>query len=154
VPATSTIGNSQFWLLLDQMLVRNGSGDQDGLIALAGYIHNNPDNSPYAVQYFAALVDRAFWSARPLDTAGLLFTYIGMSGTLAGVQAKQQALGLPLSNNATAPQGHEMILEANYNFHVYTGVDFRPGLQYVINPNAQSNIKNAVVLGFKFNVSF
>jgi porin len=154
VPATSTIGNSQFWLLLDQMLVRNGSGEQDGLIALAGYVHNNPDNSTYAVQYFAALVDRAFWSARPLDTAGLLFTYFGMSGTLAGVQAKQQALGLPLSNNATAPQGHEMILEATYNIHVYTGVDFRPNFQYVMNPNAQSNIKNAVVLGFKFNVSF
>jgi hypothetical protein len=33
-----------------------------------GYVHNNPDNSTYAVQYFAALVDRAFWSARPLDT--------------------------------------------------------------------------------------
>ncbi len=154
LPATSEIGNSQFWLLLDQMLVRNASGDQDGLIALAGYIHNNPDNSTYAVQYFAALVDRAFWSARPLDTAGLLFTYFGMSGTLAGVQAEQQALGLPLSNNATAPQGHEMILEANYNIHVYPGVDFRPDFQYVINPNAQANIKNAAVLGFKFHVEF
>jgi hypothetical protein len=156
VPATSGIGNAQFWLLLDQMLVRNGSlgGDQDGLYALGGYVHNNPANSTYATQYFAALVDRDFWHARPEDTIGLLFTYIGMSGTLAAVQAEQLALGLPLSNQATAPQGHEMILEADYSIHVFRGVHFRPDFQYVIHPNAQSNIKNAVVLGFKFNVSF
>ena len=154
VPAPSEIGNAQFWLLLDQMLVRNGSGDQQGLYALAGYIHNNPDNSTYATQYFAAMVDNGFWRARPFDTLSLLFTYIGMSGTLAGVQAEQQALGLPLSNSATAPQGHEMILEADYNIHVYRGVDFRPNFQYVINPNAQANIKNAAVLGFKFHVEF
>jgi porin len=154
VPATSEIGNAQFWLLLDQMLVRNGSGDQEGLYALVGYIHNNPDNSAYATQYFAALVDNGFWRARPLDTISLLFTYFGMSGTLAGVQAEQQALGLPLSNSATAPQGHEMILEADYNIHVYRGVDFRPNFQYVINPNAQANIKNAAVLGVKFHIEF
>jgi porin len=154
MPATSETGNAQLWLLVDQMLMRNGQGDQDGLIALAGHVHNNPENSTYAVQYFAALVDRAFWDARPLDTMGVLFTFFGMSGNLAAVQAEQQALGLPLSNQATAPQGHEMILEANYNIHVYRGVDFRPDFQYVINPNAQSTIRNAVVLGFKFNVSF
>ena len=154
VPATSGVGNAQFWLLLDQMLVRNGSGDQDGLIALAGYIHNNHDNSTYATQYFAAVVDNGFWRARPLDTISLLFTYIGMSGTLAAVQGEQQALGLPLSNSATAPQSHEMILEADYNIHVYRGVDFRPNFQYVINPNAQANIKNAAVLGCKFHVEF
>ncbi len=154
IPATSETGNAQFWLLVDQMLLRNGQGDQDGLIALGGYIHNNPDNSTYAVQYLAALVNRAFWSARPLDTMGVLFTYFGMSGSLAAVQAEQHALGLPLSNQATAPQGHEMILEANYNINVYRAVDLRPDFQYVIHPNAQSNIKNAVVLGFEFNVSF
>ncbi len=43
-----------------------------------------------------------------------------------------------------------MILEANYRIHVYRGVDFRPEFQDVIQPNAQSNIKNAAVLGFKF----
>ena len=154
VPATSEIGNAQFWLLVDQMLVRNGTSDQEGLYALGGYIHNNPDNSTYAEQYFAALVDRGFWRARPEDTVGLLFTYFGMSDTLAAVQAEQAVLGIPLSNNATAPQSHEMILEANYNIHIYRGVDFRPEFQYVIRPNAQLNIKNAAVLGFKFHIEF
>lgn len=77
-----------------------------------------------------------------------------MSDTLAAVQAEQAVLGIPLSNNATAPQSHEIILEANYNIHVHRGVDFRPEFQYVIRPNAQLNFKNAAVLGFKFHVEF
>ena len=152
--ALSRSGNTQFWLLADQMLVRNGNGSQDGIIALAGFIHNDADNSPYAEQYFAGLLDRGFWHARPEDAAGLLFTYIEMSGTLGKVQAEESELGLPISNAATGVQTHEMILEANYNIHVYRGLDFRPDFQYVIRPNAQSNIHNAAVFGFKVNVEF
>ena len=63
IPATSQLGNAQFWLLIDKMLVRNGSGIQEGLYALGGYVHNNPDNSAYARQYIAALVDLGFWRA-------------------------------------------------------------------------------------------
>ena len=51
-------------------------------------------------------------------------------------QAEEQELGLPISNAATGVQTHEMILEANYNIHVYRGVDFRPEFQYVFRPNA------------------
>jgi porin len=152
--ASSRSGNTQFWLLADQMLVRNGNGDQDGVIALAGFIHNNADNSPYAQQYFAGLLDRGFWRARPQDTVGLLFTYIEMSGALGRVQAVESELGIPISNAATGVQTHEMILEANYNIHVYRGLNFQPDFQYVMRPNAQSNIRNAVVLGFKANVEF
>jgi porin len=47
-----------------------------------------------------------------------------------------------------------MIFEANYNIHVYRGVDFRPEFQYVIRPNAQTNIRNAAVFGFKASVEF
>jgi porin len=147
-------GNTQFWALADQMLVRNGDGDQDGIIALGGVINNNADNSTYAQQYFAGLLDRGFWQARPEDTIGLLFTYFAMSGALGKVQAQQVELGLPVSNSATGIQTNEMILEANYNIHVYRGVDFRPEFQYVFRPNAQANIHNAAVFGFKASVEF
>jgi porin len=154
VPVSSRTGNTQFWALLDQMLVRNGAGDQDGIIALGGYIHNDPENSSDAQQYFAGLLDRGFWRARPADTVGLLFTYFGISGALGSVQAVEAELGLPISNQATGVQSHEMIVEANYNIHVHPGVDFRPDFQYVFRPNAQSNIPDAAVFGFKFNVEF
>ncbi len=157
LPGASTSthnGNTQFWLLTDQMLVRNGKGDDDGIIALAGFINNDPENSTYAQQYFAGLLDRDFWQARPQDTIGLLFTYFAMSGQLGKVQAEEQEFGLPFSNGATGIQTHEMILEANYNIHVYRGLDFRPEFQYVFRPNAQSNIRNAAVFGFKAHVEF
>ena len=38
VPVSTHRGNTQFWVLVDQMLVRNGNGDQDGIIAL-GWIY-------------------------------------------------------------------------------------------------------------------
>jgi porin len=48
-------GNEQYWVLVDQMLVRNGPGDQDGLVALGGFVNNNANNSSHAQQYFVGL---------------------------------------------------------------------------------------------------
>jgi porin len=153
-PARHHSGNTQLWLLADQMLLRQGPGDTDGLIALGGFIHNDPANSAYAEQYILGLLDHGFWSARPEDTVGLLFTYNTVSGALGKVQALEQAFGLPISNNASGPQTHEIILEANYDIHVYRGLNLAPDFQYVIHPNAQTNIHNAAVFGFKAHVEF
>ena len=153
-PAASQSGNTQLWVLADQMLLRNGPGDQDGVIALAGYVHNDPDRSHYAEQYFAGLLDRGFWSVRPKDTIGLLFTYFKMSNAAGRVQAQQEALGIPLGDGLTGVQTSEMVFEANYNVHIYRGLNFQPDFQYVVRPNAQANIHNAAVFGFKANVEF
>jgi hypothetical protein len=37
-----------------------------------------------------------------------------------------ERLVLPLSNGATGAWTHEMILEVNYNIHVYRGLCFQP----------------------------
>lgn len=147
-------GNTQGWLLLDQMLARNGSGDADGVIALAGFISNDAGNSPYAEQYFAGLIDRGFWPARPKDAAGILFDYSTVSGRLGKAEAAELAFGLPLDNAATGIQTHEMVLEFNYQVHVVNGLTFQPEFQYVFRPNGQSNIPDSVVLGFKAHVVF
>jgi porin len=154
VRAPRHTGNTQLWLLADQMLLRQGPGDQDGILVLGGYIHNNPPNSVYADQVFAGVVDRGFWAARPQDAMALLFTYNTVSGSLGNVQAQELSLGLPLSNSATGVQTHEMVLEVNYNVHVWQGVSFQPDFQYVIRPNAQANIHNAAVFGFRAHVWF
>jgi porin len=154
VAAPRHTGNTQEWVLVDQMLLRQGPGDTDGIIALAGFVHNNPENSVYAEQYFVGVLDHAFWSARPDDTAGLLFSYNTVSGALGKVQAQELELGIPFSNGATGIQTHEMVLEIDYTVHVYRGVTLMPDFQYVFRPNAQTNIKNAAVFGFRANVSF
>ncbi len=153
-PVSRRTGNTQVWVLLDQMLLRQGPGAQDGIIALGGFVRNDPNNSPYAEQYYAALLNRGFWPARPQDTIGLLFSYNTVSGVLGKVQAQEAELGIPFSNNATGVQTHEMVIEANYNIHVFRGVNFQPEFQYVFRPNAQANIHDAAVLGFKAHVEF
>ena len=152
--AQTHTGNFQFWALADQMLFRNGSTNDSGLIALAGLIQNDPNNTQYGRQYIFALLDRGFWNARPQGGAGILYTYVDVSDRLAGVEGIEQALGLPLSNNATGIQSHEAILEINYDIHVYRGVHFQPNFQYVFRPNAQANIHDAAVFGFRARVEF
>ena len=100
-PRRPTTATSRYWVLADQMLVRNGPGDQDRLIALGGFVNNNAKNSSYAQQYIVGLLDYGFWHARPKDGAGLLFTYFAESGALGKVQAEQVELGIPVSNSAT-----------------------------------------------------
>jgi porin len=157
VPSYATrqrTGNTQFWALADQMLLRQGSADTDGIIALAGLIHNDPTKTAYAAEYFVGAVDRGFWAARPQDTIGLLFTYVQVSARLADVETQEQALGLPLSNQATGRQSHEMFVEGNYDVHVFRGVTVEPDVQYIIRPNAQSSLHDAAVLGLKAHVEF
>ena len=150
----SHAGNTQFWALADQMLVRNGAKDDEGIIALAGIIENDPNNTQYADQYFVGLVDRGFWSARPRDAVSFLFTYVTVSDRIAKIQAVEQSLGLPLSNGATGIQSHELLVEANYNLNVTDGLYLQPDFQYVIRPNAQSNLQDAPVFGFRAYVDF
>jgi porin len=153
-PPAAHVGNTQVWALADQMLVRNGPGDADGIIGIAGFVHNDPENSVYAEQYTLGLLDHHFWAARPDDTIGLLFSYDSVSGELGRVQGLENDLGLPYGNAATGIQTNEMVFEANYDIHVFRGVSFQPDFQYVIHPNAQTNIADATVFGFKAHVSF
>jgi porin len=85
---------------------------------------------------------------------GLLLGYNTVSGVLGKVEALEAEFGIPFSNQATGVQTHEMFLEANYDIHVFRGVNFQPEFEYVIRPNAQANIHNAAVFGFKTHVEF
>jgi len=51
-------------------------------------------------------------------------------------------------------QSHQMVLELNYQLHVTEGVNIQPDFQYVVRPNAQSNLRDAPVLGLKAYVDF
>lgn len=147
-------GNMQAWILLDQMVMRQGPSDIDGIIVIGGFVRNDPSNSPYAEQYFAGVLDRGFWPARSHDAIGLLVTHNTASRILGRVQSREAALLLPIGNGASGPQTHETVVELNYDVRVAQGLTFRPELQYVRHPNAQASIHNAVVFGFKAHVEF
>ena len=147
-------GALQAWVLADQMLVRNGKGDANGLIALGGYIHNDSNDTAYARQVFAGLIDAGFWAMRPKDAVALLVTYVDISYRLGQVETVEEELGLPISNGATGPQSHEVVLEANYKARIYRGLNVQPDFQYVFRPNGQVNIRDAAVFGARVNVEF
>lgn len=146
--------NDQFWALMDQMVVRNGSGSNDGLILLAGYVHDNADVLARSDQAYAGLYDKDFWHARPSDIIGFLYTHQTMSGRLSGEQALEAEQGLTLANGATGVQRFQDLLELNYTIHVSDGVTFEPDVQYIFKPNAQANIPDAAVFGFRSHISF
>ena len=148
------VATTQYWAVADQMLVRNGKGDQDGIIALAGFINNNADNVVYAQQYFAGLLDRDFWQARPEDTIGLLFTYFAMSGP-----ARQSSGSAGGTRSASQQLGHRNPDQRNgsgsqLQYPRVSRCGFPSGVPIRIRPNAQSNIRNAAVFGFKAHVEF
>ena len=145
---------TEYWALADQMIVRNGPGATDGIILLAGYAHANPALSNYANQLFAGVLDRDFWAARPQDTIGLLVNYANVSGRLGNEQGYDLELGIPIANGATGVQHSQVIIELNYDIHVFRGVNFEPVFQYYFRPNAQRNIQDAALLGFKSHISF
>jgi porin len=152
--ARGTGNKTNYWIAADQMIHRNGPGASDGIILLAGYVHSDPALTAYADQAYIGALDRDFWPSRPMDTIGILFNYQHVSGQLANEQMLDAEYGMPLANAATGVQTNEAILEVNYDIHLFPGVSFEPDFQYVFRPNAQSNIPNAAVIGFKSHISF
>lgn len=147
-------GAVQLWALADQMLVRNAAGAANGLIALAGYVHNDANDTAYARQYFVGLIDAGFWAMRPKDAVAVLLTYVDISHRLGQVETVEADLGLPISNGATGAQRHETVLEANYKLQIHPGLSIQPDFQYVFHPNAQANIRDAAVFGARANIEF
>jgi len=147
-------GRLQFWALADQMVLRNDPGDSNGLILLAGYVHDDPASFVRSDEVFGGLVDRGFWQARPKDTIDALVSYQKISNQLTSEQRLDRLLGLPLAIDATGIQTGEFILELPYEIHVTEDVTFAPDFQYINRANAQTNIPDAVVLGFKSYVEF
>jgi porin len=149
----------QFWAEFDQMFIRQGKGDEAGLIGLLGFVHDTPQTMIYENELYAGLVDQGFWHARAEDTIGLLFIYQTVSGQLTSAEQLDQEFGVPYSDgatgvSATGVQTNEEVLEADYDIHVYRGINLMPDFQYVIHPNAQTSIPSAVVLGLKAHVEF
>lgn len=171
-PARQVKGETAFYFLADQMVMRNGPGATNGLILLGAYYQNSADVSLRQKQAEFGIEDTGFWKARPLDGFNLGFSWMQVSPDITRAEEIQQALGnlIPLDvpetageipsnvgtspENATGIQSHTIDLEANYNIHVYRGITFAPDFQYFIRPNGQTNLPDAALIGFISHVQF
>ncbi len=149
---------STVYLLADQTIFRNGPGTTaGGLTLLGGASYNDPQTSTRAYQFFGGAQDLGFWQARPFDQINGIATYQRVSGLLGKAEGLGFSEGLPLLDipgGASGVQTWTATFELNYAIHVYRGVTFAPDFQYMIRPNAQSNLPDAAFLGFKAHVEF
>ena len=149
-----------FYVLADQMLLRQGAGDTDGVIVFGGWVHATQSVSPLTQHAFVAAVTTGSPWGRPKDTFGASWNWVEMSGAFTRAQEIASALGQSFPNNvdgfgtAYGPQNTEQVVELTYSIHAYHGVTFQPDFQYIIRPGATTNTPDAAVLGFRTNINF
>ncbi|WP_025886175.1 carbohydrate porin [Asaia prunellae] len=120
---------------------------------MGGYAHNQPSVSTYGDEHYVGLLDRGFIRSRPGDTIGILYANVAVTGALNETQRLQLKNHRPFSNGATGVQKSETVFSLFYDMHVMTGLNLAPDFQYIIHPNAQRNIRDAVVFGFRTRIS-
>lgn len=141
------------WVMFDQRLLHYHDKDS-GLTALSGVIYNDPRTSLRKYLVYTALLNRGAFRARPYDTMGFALTYTRIADgvTLAEQDMIDSGKRSSLPNHATGVQRDTVVMEANYAIHVMPGVIFTPLFEYYIHPNAQSNLRDAALLGFKSHI--
>ncbi|MBV9653941.1 MAG: carbohydrate porin, partial [Acetobacteraceae bacterium] len=150
LPFRKVRGTYNLWVTADQMVHRYGPGPQDGMILLAYYTHQDGSVAIRQDQFTAGIINRGFWRERPQDSINAMFSYTKVSSDVIKFQ-NLQAIQDPFFRDF---QNHTFNIEFNYNIHLFPGVDFQPDFQYYINPNAQKNIPDAALLGFKTHIEF
>jgi porin len=157
-PAARVSGRREYYFLLDQMLVRMGPGETNGLIVLGGYVHADSAVSPLSDHAYAGWASSASFLGRTKDSFGMKFDYIKMSSALTQAQELELEFGQPLNGAGIGPafgvQTHEETLEAEYTAAVYSGVTVMPDVQYIMRPGATTTFHNAWVLGVRTNIQF
>ena len=86
LPGQPHDGRRMYYVLWDQMLVRTGKGDTDGLIAFGGFVHADADTSPLENQVFGGLYSNASFIGRPQDLLGFAASWFEVSGALTATQ--------------------------------------------------------------------
>jgi porin len=130
-------GNWGLYLLVDQVVYREGPpGSGQGLI-LGGAFVAAPDQSVNTMPFFAAAgaIYRGAWPGRDKDALAVVAYYGAFSRNLRG-------------------QTEEAVLELTYTLAVAPWLTVQPDLQYIVNPGGRSSVKNALVIGAQILLTF
>lgn len=141
------------WVMLDQQFLHY-KAKGSGLTGMAGLIYNDPHTSLRRYLVYGALINRGFFASRPYDTLGFSLTYTKIASGVSRTEAALIRKGGALPNHATGVQRDTVVMEFNYAIHVVRGVIFTPLFEYYIHPNAQYNLRDAALLGFKSHIQF
>ena len=166
-------GNFGFYGILDQMLFREHSGQvveergegkavadgkeasksaageesEAGEQGLSGFLRVAlaPEDRNFVNFYFdVGLTYQGLLPMRDEDALGVAFGYAQISG---GARDGLRGEGL-------RPMGGEMVLEATYRIQLNPWLAVQPDLQYVINPGGTRSLGDALLVGFRGEVTF
>ncbi len=155
-PARSRKDRDEYYVLVDQMLLRTGKADTDGVVVLGGYVHADRDISPLANQVFGGVLSSASVIGRPKDSFGAPLNHIRSSGRLTATQGLEAALGRPLASGNFGAiygvQSHEEVVELRHTAHVCQDTKVEPDFQCVIRLRATSAVCDAAALGARTDV--
>jgi porin len=132
------------YFLADQMFSRNGKGPENGVVILGGVALSDSATSTISRSAFVGIRDQGLIASRPDDGAGIMVSYLKASDRLA---ARQRITGDPV-------QSDEWVLEGFYKFAVTDGLSIQPDIQYLIHPNAERAIPNALAVAARLQINF
>jgi porin len=136
-------GNEGFYVLAERTLyrgTRNRDSHADGFIR---YGRANPDFNQLSSYFQTGLVFSGMVPGREDDQFALSFS-------TARTGDKYRQAVLDAGQEATR---HESVWEATYRAPMTPWMVVQPNIQYVINPGTDAQIKNATVLGVRFELS-
>jgi porin len=125
----------------DQALVNWGDATQDRHLGVFGGFTAAPDQRINRVPYFfdTGLVLYGPSAKRNRDFVGLAVVY--------GSYSHDLRLAEGLNQTPAGVQNFEMTLELNYGWTIRPGLLLQPDLQYLVHPNGNTRLHNAVAIG-------
>lgn len=148
VTATQDTDNA-FYINLEQQITSNASGG--GLRLFASMIRSdNAISSVGEVLAFGGFINGPF-ASRPNDRVGFA---IGRNSVSSELTDAQRFYNETFSDGSVAIRDHEYPIELNYNYVITPAVAVMPSIQYVINPNGDSDADNATIVGLQLSLNF
>ena len=136
-------GNSGFYVLGEQMLYRGERIPDSHACGFIRYGKANADFNPLSSYFQTGLVFTGMIPGRIEDQFALAYSraHTGRKYRVAALNAGQQTTL------------HESVWEVTYRASLTPWLTIQPNFQYVINPGADAQIKNATVLGVRFELA-
>jgi porin len=135
------------YVLGDHILLRFGDPHQDRHLGVFGAFIAAPDQHVNQLPYFfdAGLVMYGPARRRPKDFIGFAFVYGAYSRDLRHAEEIQ-----PMPARV---QHFESTLELNYGWTIRPGLLLQPALQYIVHPNGNETLPNALAIGLNIVVN-
>jgi porin len=146
-PAETSRDRYGVYVLGDRTLLRFGDSGQDRHLGVFGAFVAAPDQRVNEVPYFfdSGLVMYGPSRSRPKDFVGFAAVYGSYSSDLRRTEEAQPTFA--------GIQYFEMTLEWNYGWAIRPGLLLEPDVQYIIHPNGNKLLPNALAVGLNIVVN-